>query len=386
MPSVWQSRRAACVVRKEAQQDGLARVAVRTVTRRGLRSPERPPRNISGVQVNERGSAGVRCRTAAHRSDTRASHTSRHRSISTGPSTANSKSRRATTSPSHSAFMSARSPWLTTCSTTGASSVVVADDLVEPRPPHVRQTQRSAGTAIGCRRRVVSCCRYEARVRSDEADGATGVASCTTRRAPTAGGSLVAAPWVSAWATPRAGSGLEPPRSRSSHDPRSCPPRGSSGVRPRAAERAPSATSAAMPSTTDVFAIRTARPTTDPGRVRVLPRARRIPLRSPPCCGRRLGGQGPDDGSLRRVAVLVEPVRLRLGLLHRWGRPVVSTPSLRYCATYPVAACRGKKGYDDRIRVSARVRARTVSNATISPSCQCTSPFLASPSRSQSGR
>jgi hypothetical protein len=32
-----------------------------------------------------------------------------------------------------------------------------------------------------------------------------------------------------------------------------------------------------------------------------------------------LGSQRPDDGSLRRVAVLVEPVRLRLGLLHRWG-------------------------------------------------------------------
>ena len=49
----------------------------------------------------------------------------------------------------------------------GRGSVVVADDLVEPRPLHIRQTQRSTD-AIGCGRGVVSCCRYEARVRSDE--------------------------------------------------------------------------------------------------------------------------------------------------------------------------------------------------------------------------
>ena len=42
-------------------------------------------------------------------------------SISAGPSRANSKSSRATTSPSHRAFISARSPWLTTCSTSGAA-------------------------------------------------------------------------------------------------------------------------------------------------------------------------------------------------------------------------------------------------------------------------
>ena len=62
-----------------------------------------------------------RCRTAAHPRTRGPQHTNRHRSISTGPSTANSKSRRATTSPSHSTFVSTRSPWLTTCSTTGAA-------------------------------------------------------------------------------------------------------------------------------------------------------------------------------------------------------------------------------------------------------------------------
>ena len=36
----------------------------------------------------------------------------------------------------------------------GRGSVVVADDLVEPRPLHIRQTQRSTD-AIGCGRGVV---------------------------------------------------------------------------------------------------------------------------------------------------------------------------------------------------------------------------------------
>ena len=35
--------------------------------------------------------------------------------------------------------------------------------------------------------------------------------------------------------------------------------------------------------------------------------------------GDDLGSQRPDDDSIRRVAVLVEPVRLRLGLVHRCG-------------------------------------------------------------------
>jgi hypothetical protein len=35
--------------------------------------------------------------------------------------------------------------------------------------------------------------------------------------------------------------------------------------------------------------------------------------------GDDLGSQRPDDGRLRRPAVLVEPVRIHLGLLHRWG-------------------------------------------------------------------
>jgi len=33
--------------------------------------------------------------------------------------------------------------------------------------------------------------------------------------------------------------------------------------------------------------------------------------------GDDVGSQRPDDGSLRRVAVLVEPVCLHLGLVHR---------------------------------------------------------------------
>src|SRR5204863_3520321 len=56
--------------------------------------------------------------------------------------------------------------------------------------------------------------------------------------------------------------------------------------------------------------------TTDPGRVRD-PESPTHPAEITAVLGDDLCGQGPDEGSLGRVAVLVEPVRLRLGLLHR---------------------------------------------------------------------
>ena len=54
----------------------------------------------------------------------------------------------------------------------------------------------------------------------------------------------------------------------------------------------------------------------DPGRVRY-PESPTHPAEITAVLGDDLCGQGPNDGSLGRVAVLVERVRLRLGLLHR---------------------------------------------------------------------
>lgn len=55
--------------------------------------------------------------------------------------------------------------------------------------------------------------------------------------------------------------------------------------------------------------------TTDPGRVRD-PQSATHPAEIAALLGDDFCGQGPDNGRVGRLTVLIGPVRLRLGLLH----------------------------------------------------------------------